>query len=219
MSDTPDTAADTTAATTRYLSRLEHALRRVSKDDRSAIVAEIGSHIAERSLKPNANLSEILKSLGEPQDLARAFVEQSMLSEALQRSAPGPLLAAILSRATRSFVAFSAGLGGVISYMFALSFTIVSIMKPISPQNVGLWWGGRMPSFGYLASPPRHAAELLGLWIVPISLIAAILCYVAGTTLMKWGARILLRRAAAFPTLQRVSGSHGSFNRSDGPER
>lgn len=196
MSDTPASIA----VTTQYLNRLERALHLVPQNERSAIITEISGHIAERSLKPNVSIPEILKDLGEPHDLARAYVEQYMLTDALQRSTPGPLLLAILDRATRSSIAFSIGLGGVISYTFALSFTAIAILKPILPQNVGLWWGERASNFGFFSSPPEHTSELLGLWITPISLVAAVLCYSAGTALIKWGGRVLLRKAAVFPT-------------------
>jgi uncharacterized membrane protein len=180
----------------RYLQRLGWALHPLSGDERAAIVAEIQSHIAERSLAPNASIAAILATLGEPDDLARAFVEDRELSGALNRAAPGRLLATILGRATRSATAFGIGLVAVILYAFGLSFAIVAVLKPIAPRNVGLWRGPGTFNMGFLTSPPASTTELLGLWIVPIGLIAAVLCYLAATALIRRGGRLLLRRTS-----------------------
>ena len=106
---------------------------------------------------------------------------------------------AILDRATRSFAAFFIGLGAVTFYVSALSFIVVAIAKPITPQSVGMWWGEKAFSIGYLSPVPENTSELLGYWIIPVALVAAVLCYIAGTALMKWGGRILLRKAPVSP--------------------
>ncbi|HEY5107427.1 MAG TPA: DUF1700 domain-containing protein [Caulobacteraceae bacterium] len=182
-----------------YLRRLEWALRPLPGPDRGAIVAEISSHLAERFAGPGATTAAIVATLGEPDDLARAYVEDSELSGALHRAAPGHLLATILSRATRSITAFVVGLGAVILYVLGLSFVAVAVLKPIAPRNVGLWLGPHTFDFGILGSPPGVTREALGLWILPLSAACAVLCYLAAGVLMKRGARALLRRPSRRP--------------------
>ena len=87
---------------TRYLQTLKRALGPLAQSDRTEIVAEIESHITERLSGTGASVTDILAGLGEPDTLARAYLDSRDLSGALSRSAPGPLLAAILARATRS---------------------------------------------------------------------------------------------------------------------
>jgi uncharacterized membrane protein len=180
-----------------YLERLERALRPLPPTERDAVGAEIRSHIAERSAAPDAPIAAILAALGEPEDLARAYLEDHEMAAALHRASPGRLLASILGRATRSLTALAVGLTAVILYALGLSFALVAIMKPIAPANVGLWRGPGSFSMGFLASPGPSTSELLGLWIVPLGLIAAVICYLAATALIKRGGRILLRRSTA----------------------
>ena len=179
---------------TVYLKRLRRALGPLPESDRTEIVAEIESHIAERSRGTGASVADILAGLGEPDTLARAYLDSHDLSGALSRSAPGPLLAAVLARATRNGAAFAVGLAGVILYAFALSFALTAVLKPIAPRNVGLWTGPDGLQFGFLSSPPA-TLDMLGLWIVPLALVAAVLCYLAATALMQWVGRALLRRS------------------------
>lgn len=179
---------------TLYLKRLRRALGPLPENDRTEIVAEIESHIADRSRGTGASVADILAGLGEPDTLARAYLDSRELSGALSRSAPGPLLAAILARATRSGAAFAVGLAGVILYAFAFSLALTAVLKPVMPRNVGLWTGPDGVQFGFLSSPPA-GAETLGVWIVPLALVAAVLCYLVASTLMKRVGRALLRRS------------------------
>ena len=84
------------ARVTRYLQTLKRALGPLPQSDRTEIVAEIESHTTERSCATGASVTDILTGLGEPDTLARAYLDSRDLSGALSRSAPSPLLAANL---------------------------------------------------------------------------------------------------------------------------
>ncbi len=184
----------------RYLQRLRRDLRPLPESDRTDIVAEIESHIAERSNARDSRTEDILNALGDPETLARAYVEDRELSDAVHRASPLPLLATALGRATHSATAFLVGLVGVIVYAFAISLAAVAVLKPIAPRNVGLWIGPDSASFGFLSMPPS-TPELLGLWIAPLALVGAVICYLAATGLMKrWGRRLLRRSRVPAPT-------------------
>ncbi len=176
-----------------YLQRLGRALRPLPEPDRAAIMVEIESHIAERLREASGDGESALASLGPPDVLAAAYLQDYGLSRAIYRSAPGPLLAAVLARATRSLTAFAAGVVAVILYALGLSFAAVAVMKPIAPGIVGLWTGVGGPEFGVVAAAPAGSAERLGLWIMPVAALAAVLCYLAATTLTRLCGRRLLR--------------------------
>lgn len=180
-----------------YLRRLERGLRPLPHDDRLSIISEIKSHIADRLAEPNAMTAEILESLGDPDELARSYVEQYRLEDALARSANGTLLLAILDRATRNLLALATGLGAVMIYLFALSFAAVAVLKPVLPEHVGFWFGPSAFDFGILDKAPADTPELLGYAIIPVAVIACVLCYLAGTALMRFGGRLLLQKKAA----------------------
>lgn len=183
----------------RYLKRLRRALRPLPEGDRTDIVAEIESHITERSSAGELRTQNVLAALGDPETLARSYVEDHELLNAVHRASPLPLLATALGRATRSATAFLVGLVGVIAYAFAISLAAVAVLKPIAPRNVGLWRGPDNVNFGFLSTPPS-TPELLGLWIAPLALVGALAFYLAGTGLMKlWGRRLLRRSRATAP--------------------
>ena len=182
----------------RYMLRLRRALSSLPEGERIDIVAEIHSHIAERASPPGRSVHDVLAALGEPEALANGYLDDRELSHALRRSSPGRLLAAVLGRATRSLTALSVGLASVVLYAFALSLTLTAVLKPIMPRNVGLGHGAHGIQFGLPAAPPA-SADALGLWIVPLALVAAVLCYLAATGLIKAGGRTLLRRSGTPP--------------------
>lgn len=183
----------------RYLQRFLRALRPLPDSDRTDIVAEIESHILERSRAGDLQTEKVLAALGDPETLARAYVEDHELSNAVHRASPLPLLAAALSRGTRSATAFLIGLIAVIVYTFAISLAAVAVLKPIAPRNVGLWTESGSFSFGFLSSPPS-TPELLGLWIVPLALAGAVVCYLVATRLMKlWGLNLLRQSRVPAP--------------------
>ena len=179
-----------------YLRQLARGLRPLSQAERYSIVAEIEAHIAER-LSAGAEVETILSGLGSADDLARAYVEEDTLSRALAQPSPGPLLAALLSRATQSLSTFAAGLAALILYALSASLACIGLLKPIAPANVGYWSTPSGPEVGFLAAPPAETHEILGFLIVPLSLVLALVCYLAATALIKMGARRLLRSSRA----------------------
>jgi uncharacterized membrane protein len=181
-----------------YLDCLTRALRILPPEDRTAIIAEIESHIADR-IAEGSSVADTLSSLGDPVELARAYLEQYKLEDALARSSNLSLMAAILERATRNILALATGLVALMLYLFAVSFAAVAVLKPVLPQNVGFWWGKTAFLFGIMDKAPADTPELLGYGIIPIAVAACVLCYLAGTALMRFGGRLLLRKATILP--------------------
>jgi len=178
-----------------YLDRLARALRVLPLEDRAAILAEIESHIADR-ISGGRSVDDALASLGDPAELAQAYLDQYKLEDALSRASNASLMAAILERATRNLLALVTGLGALMLYLLAVSFAAVAVLKPVMPQNVGFFWGNAAVVFGILDKAPAGTPELLGYGIIPISVVACVLCYLAGTALMRFGGRLLLRKSA-----------------------
>jgi uncharacterized membrane protein len=178
-----------------YLQRLERVLRSLPSEDRTAIITEIKSHIEDRTAATGLPISDALDSLGDPIELGKAYVDQYRLEDAVIHSAHGTLLVTILERARRSLLAGLFGLFAVISYLFAAIFAAMAILKPILPQFVGVWRTGNAYSFGILTIFPQNK-ELLGYWIIPITLVLGIACFLAGRALIRLGGRALLRKTS-----------------------
>lgn len=180
-----------------YVRKLLWGLQSLPHEDRLSIAAEIHSHLTDCAADGSDALEHARARLGAPHMLAARYVEEYALSGALARIAPGHLLLAVIDRGSRSIGAALAGFGAAMSYLFVLAFAVIAIAKPIVPQNVGLWkeQGGALTA-GLVATRPSGADELLGLWIVPLAIGAALACYLFGTQVLRSVAR---RRLAAIP--------------------
>lgn len=188
--------ADSLAA---YLAKLERALRSLPAAERDQIIAEITSHIADSTAGGGKTAEQALQNLGDPLELAKAFLDQRKLEDAVVRSAHGTLLIAILERAGRSVMAGLLGLIALILYLCTLVFGAMAVLKPILPQNVGYWNGPHLHAFAIIDRPPSDAVELLGYWIIPLSVALGIGSFLAGRVLTRFGGRMLLRKTHVLP--------------------
>lgn len=177
-----------------YLERLEWSLRSAPEPDRRKIKLEITSHLADRALQGEVAVDAALAAMGPPDVLARRFLADCALEQAVDRPAPGRLLLVTLDRAGRSFAALVVGFIAVVFYVMAIAFALVAILKPVSPDHVGAWIRPSGVNIGatFDAVPLGH--ELLGYWLIPVAILCAILSYLAGTALLRHGARRLLKR-------------------------
>jgi hypothetical protein len=99
-----------------------------------------------------------------------------------------------LERAGRSLAAGVAGLAAVSLYLFAASFIVLAALKPVIPQQVGMWTGPGTFTFAILDKPPTNGTEVLGYGIIPVAIILGVLCFLTGRALTRLGGRILLRK-------------------------
>jgi hypothetical protein len=181
-----------------YVRRLLWALQALPHDDRLNIASEIHGHLAECAGRGPNEVDRALARMGSPDALAQSYVEEYELAGAVNRASPATLLLTILNRATRSALAFCGGMTALFLYLFAAGLALVAIGKLLVPQDVGAWRDGRTVSAGILTQPP-HSAELLGYWIIPISVILGALCFVGAGKLLRLIGRRLLARSGPHP--------------------
>ncbi len=179
-----------------YLGQFERYLSRLPAEERSRIVREIGSHLADRAAVGPETLHATITQLGSPRDLARNFLEDYALTGALGRGPSWRILLAILPRALRSLTALVICTAGVLAYGFALAFLVIAVLKPFMPADVGMWTdaSGRFVDFGAMGDWPRNGREVLGWKIIPVSLVASVVSYLLAAFMMRRGGRLLLNR-------------------------
>jgi hypothetical protein len=179
-----------------YVRQLERELHRLPAPEAARIVEEIRSHLLDRAAVGPETLHAAISQLGVPRDLGRTFVEDYVLTGALAKGPSWGILIAMLPRALRSLTALIICTAGVLLYGFAIAFLLIAVLKPIMPGNVGMWAdaGGRLVDFGAMSDWPRSGREVLGWWIIPISVAGALVSYLAAAFLMRRGGRLLLRR-------------------------
>jgi hypothetical protein len=136
------------------------------------ITLELRGHIAERT-SPGGDTDAVLRSLGEPEELARQYRTDKVAERAECTGSPIMILHSLhlLRRRRPSGWAalFLAGMG----YAWALVLVSAAIEKVLSPHDVGLWLGtGTQPRITVDGPGPAGTHELLGWWFVPLGLLA-----------------------------------------------
>lgn len=182
---------------TQYLRQLERGLRTLPETERTAIIAEIRSHIEDRTAATGNPVFDTLDSLGDPVELARSYLDQYKLEDAVVRSAHGTLLITILEQTGRSVAAGVLGLCALTLYLCSIAFAAMAVLKPIIPQQVGMWTGPHLNAFAILANtPPPDTVEHLGYALIPVAIILGVLSFLGGRALTRLGGRMLLRKTS-----------------------
>ncbi|WP_116090325.1 HAAS signaling domain-containing protein [Sphingomonas crusticola] len=181
-----------------YVRRLLWALQALPHDDRLNIASEIHGHLSERAGRGPSELERAMAGMGSPDALARSYVEEFELAGAINRASPVTLLLSVLNRAGRSGLAFFGSFAAVLLYLVSGAFALMAVMKLVEPDKVGAWQLGHGGfAFAILDRPPPTQTELLGYWIVPLSVMLATLCFLGGSKLLRLAGRRLLARQRA----------------------
>lgn len=185
-------------STSRFLRNLTRELRALSPGERDSILQEIEGHIAER-IAAGASTHDVLSALGPPEALAAGYVDQDELYRGLAVPSPAPLLGTLLNRATTSAPNFLVAVASLFLFVFGASFLAIAVLKLIAPEHVGYWSTGSGIDFGIIARPPAGYPERLGMWIIPIALLASVLCYLVANALLRRRARWLVGNTSVLP--------------------
>jgi uncharacterized protein len=177
----------------RYLLRFRMALGSTPDSEKNEIVSDIRCHISERiaesGITAEQALGQTLDALGSPESLAQVYRAEGLRNRAAAGFSPWLLLRATFAWAIAGIEGFLALLVVFTGYVSAISFLACAVSKPIFPDLVGMWVDPPLFTFGM--HPGSHTPrELLGYWIIPVSLVAAVSLFVLTTKFGRW----LLRR-------------------------
>ena len=167
-----------------YLRQLESELAGLSRDERTEIVLETRSHVAER-LQRDSSLSvdDVLSDLGEPHQYAREFLPKTSVEH---EAGPVGDVATVVTRGWRSLPVLIIVAAG---YGIAALLVFIAIAKIAEPDATG-WYVRTLAdhrSVGLVLSDPNHGGrDVLGYWLVAITL--------AGAGAIHWMISRLLRR-------------------------
>jgi len=171
-----------------YLFVLERSLKTFLPPDvvRDA-VREIDSHLRERiaaadgTLDERASLERILAELGPPLRVAQAYSVERTIDEAIMTGHLVPMFRAMWRLAVTTMAGFAAALGLFAGFVISFAFVAIAVMKPLFPDNVGLWVynaSGIPHDLGIRFPAPADEHIVGGYWIIPISLFAGLLVLV-----------------------------------------
>lgn len=177
-----------------YLQKLIEVLKPFPEKEREEIVLEIKSHIEERMAQSTGAeagteaLKNALSRLGRPEEYGSEFVTDYLLSMGMERKKAWMVFKGLLRWGCNTLVGFFYSIFFFSSYLISVSFIFIGIMKPIFPQNVGLFLNnGEVQNFGLIMGMTNDATmqEVLGYWIIPISLVIGIAWFLTTTWLLK----------------------------------
>lgn len=149
-----------------YLQLISHGLKNMSGEQRNDVLAEIRSHLADRSEQfrsqgsPNPE-QEAIRALGEAKTIARQFSLEALEQRASHSFRPWVLLAAALRMAMLGVRGLAIFLVGVFGYGVAFSALIAPLVKLFLPL-MGTWVGPHEFVLAGIPSDPHSARELAG---------------------------------------------------------
>ena len=149
-------------------------------------LSEIESHIRERVTQTESlpdeevALERVLGELGPPLRVAQAYSAEMAFDEALVTGGLRAISRALWSIATTTVTGFAAALGLFIGYTTGAAFLVTAALKPIFPNNVGLFVRDGIPiSFG-AEFPTGPGIEVWGgYWVLPVAALIGLTLLVA----------------------------------------
>jgi hypothetical protein len=180
-----------------YLYVLDRALRASAPAALAEdAVREVESHLRERIAEspgmPNERdaLETILARLGSPSTVARAYSFELIMEEAAVGGRMVAVLRSLFHGGTTGVRGFATALLLFFGYCAAAGFLSIAVLKPIFPNNVGLWLDKGV-SFGAQFPAPPGVTPLGGYWVIPISLAAGLLILIVTHRLARrWVAKL-----------------------------
>ena len=164
-----------------YVFILERSLRASASVQLAADAArEVESHIRERVAEspglPNERdaLEAILLRLGSPAAVARAYSLEMIMEEAAVGGRLVAVLRSIFHAAATGVRGLSVALLMLLGYTSGLAFLAIAVLKPIFPNNVGLWLHEGVSLGGQFPAPPG-VTPYGGYWVIPFCLLAGLL--------------------------------------------
>lgn len=160
----------------QYLKELDRYLARLEKVQAQEVLREIESHIfdtleQQQSSGQIEDASAILRGFGEPRQLAFAYVAH------VTDGAPPPAGFKAVQKVKQGVTATLYYAMAVFGFSIAFALFFVAGAEVFMPDSVGAWSAGHGNSFaiGFFASPYPADQELLGGWLTPIAVLAALL--------------------------------------------
>jgi len=176
-----------------YLDQVRRNLKGLSEAEVREVLLELRAHVLDRvegHLTPGT-VETALAALGSPREVARANVTERVAAVMEKDRSFFGVLAAVVRLAGLSVAGFGLFLVSLFGYCLAAGFLFVALYKPFNPARVGLWASPDGFSLGTLDRPVAH--ELMGWWIIPFGLFAAVVLGYLTWALDRFAIRAMVR--------------------------
>jgi hypothetical protein len=165
-----------------YLTQVTRHIRGLPDAEVREIIAELRAHVLDKvegDVTP-ARVEAAIAELGSPREIARVNITERVVARAEARRTPLSVLGGVVRLAGLSAYGLFAFLVSFLGYGAAFAFLATAAVKPFAWNRAGLWIKTTGPD-DFLASwalgitdNPHPGREVLGGWIIPIGIAAAL---------------------------------------------
>jgi hypothetical protein len=173
-----------------YLKQVDALCGLLNERQTTDIQMELKAHLLESYIQltegdETDRITAAIDRLGQPEEFIPLWVEERLLDGVRPGASTVNLLRLLRINALKSVKEFIVSMLMGFGYLLSFYFFIVAVMKLFYPQYVGLYVSDSgIPFIGYVDA--QGFTELLGYWLTPIGLAAAIV--------LQWCLNMLLRR-------------------------
>lgn len=174
----------------QYTGRLSNATRGLPEEMRNDLTTEITGHLLE-SMSASDKTGELDKlldaidRLGDPEKFLRPMIADYHTENAVQTFKPRDVFYALIKNigaGTARTIKFSVFF---VLYLFLFSFAILFFGKIFLPAHTGLFVvNGQFKGFGLMFPTPGQT-EVLGYWMLPVSIAGFVVSYLLITLVMR----------------------------------
>jgi hypothetical protein len=176
---------------TDYLRQVEKLCGLLDKRQKADIQMELKAHLLESFIQLDSGdevdrIRAAIAKLGQPSEFIPLWVEERLLDGAQPGSSTRNLFFLLRSNAAKGVKQFAFSMTVGFGYLLSFYFFLMSVMKVFFPDHVGLYVSSTgIPMLGYVDS--EDFVELLGPWLIPVCLGAAILLqFLSNRLIRRW---------------------------------
>jgi uncharacterized membrane protein len=167
-----------------YFSQLDARMSDLPAAERKEFSRELRAHVLDRLEQAAAptvdDCRTVLKALGTPDEIARQYRLERIMSRSAWRTSPLSVMRTLLRWTITGLQGYAVFMVAFTGYAFAASFYVCALLKPFAPRNVGFFVSAHGLNLAAWPAPPVKAA--LDAYFIPISIVVGYLLTV-GTTL------------------------------------
>jgi uncharacterized membrane protein len=168
-----------------YFSQLETRMSDLPAADRQEFTRELRAHVLDRlelvAVPSEADCRSVLKALGTPEEIARQYRLERIMSRSAWRTSPLLILRTTFRWALSGVQGFIVFMVAFTGYALAASFYIGALLKPFFPHNVGFFVG--RDGLNLADWPLPHGVAVLDSYFIPIAVLLGYL-FTLGTTVI-----------------------------------
>jgi hypothetical protein len=168
-----------------YVVRLRAALSGMTVAEREDIVEEIRAHVLDRVAESGMTIEQTLGRLGPAEALAADYGKGVLVRRARGTFSPWLILRAAYAWAMTGVHGFLAFMTAMLGYTLGFGFIVLGLIKPLFPEETGLWVGPDLFEFGFRPGNVPEAHQILGPWFTQITLALGVLLFIGTTMLMR----------------------------------